>query len=431
MVDLQTRCNFTMKTVREIGVLWMWCFAIQIQLIQGVVKNYDESFASRCRNGWSRHGDSCYFLSKDVASWAEASMICTTLHSRLAVVESADENNFLKATARRFNAHSYLIAGTDMEVEGVWRWTATGDKISYLDWGGHDPNGGEYGNCVVMWRDFGYQWADESCHVARNFICEMSLDKTIFLSDPNYVQQRMTLLHRELQTLQATVLSQTGKMSSFKQHFSHSQNEIQSQNREIASIKQQLSEATPEIGGATFVRWGRKDCPTSLTELVYSGYAGGSWYNHKGAAASPLCLPRDPEWLNTTVVPDEDTGKLFGAEYASTNAHTMFGSNSRNKEVPCAVCRPKSFASSVMIPARTTCYNGWTKAYGGSLASGNHRNKAATEYVCMDEHPQPLAGGGNRNENGFLFYGVKAFCGSLRCPPYKQNTYISCVVCMK
>ncbi|XP_069134505.1 uncharacterized protein [Argopecten irradians] len=261
--------------------------------------------------------------------------------------------------------------------------------------------------------------------------CENTHGKRILLSDPAYVQQQMTHLQSELQTLQATVLSQTGKISSLEQQLSHFQNETQSQNREIASLKQKLSEATNEKGGATFVRWGRKDCPTSLTELVYSGYAAGSWYNDKGAAANHLCLPPDPEWLNTTVVPDDVTGRLYGAEYESTNGYTMFGSNSRNEEVPCAVCRPKSFVSSVMIPARTTCYSGWTKAYGGSLASGNHVYEAATEYVCVDEHAQPLAGGGNSNDDGLLFYGVKAFCGSLRCPPYKQETYISCVVCMK
>ncbi|XP_069134317.1 uncharacterized protein [Argopecten irradians] len=153
-------------------------------------------------------------------------------------------------------------------------------------------------------------------------------------------------------------------------------------------------------------------------------YAGGSQYNHAGAAANHLCLPSDPEWLNTTIVPDTFTGHLCGAEYEPQNEHTMFGSKSHNEEVPCAVCRPKSFASSVMIPARTTCYSGWTKAYGGSLASGNHRYNAATEYVCMDENDQAVVGGADRNDDSYLFYEVKAFCGSLRCPPYTLSTLL-------
>ncbi|XP_069134502.1 perlucin-like [Argopecten irradians] len=153
-----------MKTVRKIVVLWLLCFTIQIQLIQG------------CRSGWIQHGDSCYLLSKDAESWGDASIICITLLSRLAAVESADENNFLKAEAQRLHAQGYWIDGTDVEVENVWRWTASGDKISYLNWGGQEPNAGESGNCLALWRDFGYQWADESCHAARNFICEMRAD---------------------------------------------------------------------------------------------------------------------------------------------------------------------------------------------------------------------------------------------------------------
>ncbi|XP_069135859.1 uncharacterized protein [Argopecten irradians] len=248
------------------------------------------------------------------------------------------------------------------------------------------------------------------CILLSHVNCEDTLEKRILLSDPAYVQQQITHLQSELQVLQATVHTQTS---------------------EISSLKQQLSQPNNGGGGSTFVRWGRTDCPAYLTELVYSGYAGGSWYSHAGAAANPLCLPPDPEWLNTTIVPDGYTGQLYGAEYESVSGHTVFGSNSHNEEVPCAVCRPKSFASTVMIPARTTCYSGWTKAYGGSLASGYYAQTAASEYICMDEDDEPVVGGADRDDNGVLFYGVKAFCGSLKCPPYEQDKFIACVVCMK
>ncbi|XP_060070096.1 short-chain collagen C4-like [Ylistrum balloti] len=236
--------------------------------------------------------------------------------------------------------------------------------------------------------------------------CNENIEKRILLSDPAYLQQQLAHLQGELQTLQAKVEAQTSEISSLKQGNSFR-------------------------GGSIFVRWGRTDCPANLTELVYSGYAGGSWYAHSGAAADQLCLPPDPEWLNTTVVPDDYTGRLYGAEYDSNNDHAFFGSKSHDEEIPCAVCRSTSFVSSVMIPARTSCYSGWTKAYSGSLASGYYGYAAATEYVCVDEHAQPLAGGADRDDNGVLFLGVKAFCGSLRCPPYEQDKYISCVVCLK
>ncbi|XP_060068000.1 perlucin-like [Ylistrum balloti] len=133
------------------------------------------SSATGCRNGWVRFENSCYFFSKDAETWAEASIMCTDLHSHLAILESTAENTFLKAEAHRFNAVGYWIDGTDLEVENVWRWTSNGDKLAFTDWGGNDPNAGTSANCLVLWRDFSYQWADEGCRRIYNFLCEMSL----------------------------------------------------------------------------------------------------------------------------------------------------------------------------------------------------------------------------------------------------------------
>ncbi|XP_033749035.1 short-chain collagen C4-like [Pecten maximus] len=226
--------------------------------------------------------------------------------------------------------------------------------------------------------------------------CDDSPDKRILLSDPDYVQQQLIHLQSELQSLQATVQSQNTELHTQSGELQTLQATVQTQTSEISSLKQQLVQANSDGGGSTFVRWGRTDCPANLTELVYSGYAGGSWYGHSGAAADPLCLPSDPEWLQTTIVPDTYTGQIYGAEYESVNAHTLFGPKSHDEEVPCAVCRSTSFVSSVMIPARTTCYSGWTKAYGGSLASGYYAQAAASQFVCIDEHAQPVVGGGDR-----------------------------------
>jgi len=85
----------------------------------------------------------------------------------------------------------------------------------------------------------------------------------------------------------------------------------------------------------------------------------------------------------------------------------------------------------MMIPARTECYPGWTEAYHGDLSSGYYGHAAASQYVCVDQSPQALVGGGNVNDEGKLFYSVKARCGSLRCPPYEDEKEMACVVCLK
>ena len=60
-------------------------------------------------------------------------------------------------------------------------------------------------------------------------------------------------------------------------------------------------------------------------------------------------------------------------------------------------------------------------------AHKTHNNK---DYVCIDKDAEPYDNK-NSDENGALFYPVRAKCGSLRCPPYKDNTEVLCVVCSK
>ncbi|XP_021352225.1 uncharacterized protein LOC110449596 [Mizuhopecten yessoensis] len=197
--------------------------------------------------------------------------------------------------------------------------------------------------------------------------CKHDSNKRILLNDPDYIHQLITHLQGELQTLQVTVETQTG---------------------EIFSLKTQLSQSNNVGGGSTFVRWGRTDCPANLTELVYSGYAGGSWYDHSGAAVDYLCLPPDPECYFLCFLCN-DTGKDDLLQRLDEGLQWVTGVRVLYAHV------------------------------------------AASQYVCVDKNAQPLVGGANSDDNGKMFLGVKAFCGSLRCPPYQQDKFISCVVCMK
>ncbi|XP_062604802.1 short-chain collagen C4-like [Saccostrea cucullata] len=175
--------------------------------------------------------------------------------------------------------------------------------------------------------------------------------------------------------------------------------------------------------GGVFVRWGRKDCPSdNSTELVYSGFAGGSWYDHSGAAAEFVCLPPDPDLTNKFT---SGFAFMYGAEYDSTE----FGRHTGD-DLPCAVCRRTKQSSVLMIPGKNSCYTGWTEQYHGYLAAGYYQFASATQYICLDEHPDALRAG-ERNDNGKLVRPVKAVCGSLACPPYHNDMYLTCVVCTK
>ena len=70
-----------------------------------------------------------------------------------------------------------------------------------------------------------------------------------------------------------------------------------------------------EGSGATYVRWGRTECPrVNGTVKVYDGYAAGDYYQHAGGPSELLCLPKDPIWGNY----DDD---VFGS-HMSTERNT-------------------------------------------------------------------------------------------------------------
>lgn len=117
---------------------------------------------------------------------------------------------------------------------------------------------------------------------------------------------------------------------------------------------------------------------------------------------------------------------MYGGEYHSN----FFASDSYDEDVPCALCRATSASSVIMIPGKNTCYSGWKLEYHGYLASGNHGHDVASSFVCVDINPEYILGGLTQNL-GKLFYEVLAKCGTLKCPPYKNNHPLTCVVCSK
>ena len=237
------------------------------------------------------------------------------------------------------------------------------------------------------------------------------VEKRILVSDP----QNTHSLELKLQDLNTKVdnnyMKHTNGLNSLRQN-------LQSQ---ITDVLQRSNH------GNIYIRWGRTTCPgVNGTELVYSGYSGGSWYDHYGAASNNLCMPKDPAFLPSELyVASKYKGFVFGVEYEEYS----FNGNNDQHDVPCVVCKSDRTAI-MMIPARQHCDNGWTFEYSGFLVSGASVHKAATEYVCLDGTPETeerdIA-----NANGALFYQVFSKCGSLPCSPYQENGPLPCVVCSK
>ena len=177
-------------------------------------------------------------------------------------------------------------------------------------------------------------------------------------------------------------------------------------------------------GGAMYTRWDRKSCPSGR-QVVYTGIAGGSHYTQSGGGANNLCLPKDPQYSKNGVPSSSSFSYLYGSEYQST----LVGTHDHN--VPCTVCYVATRASTLMIPAHTTCPTSWTKEYQGYLMAERHNHARSAVYECVDQGAESVAGSAADN-NGALFYHVVGTCGAgLPCPPYVTTKTITCVVCTK
>ncbi|XP_052761419.1 short-chain collagen C4-like [Mya arenaria] len=222
---------------------------------------------------------------------------------------------------------------------------------------------------------------------------------------------------------------------SIEERFSDITNTMEDLKNEIATMQSadvEISKTVESIQTANlasssiYTRWGRRSCPGDA-ELVYEGFAGGGDYSHTGGSSSYVCLPKDPVF-DGDGQKSEHVSFLYGAEYESSSA--TFHANLHNKDVPCAVCRVIE-RSVLMIPSRKTCYSGWQTEYSGYLMSEYYQHASNKEVVCMDGTPEEAEGNDNGNQNGALFYFVQIKCGALKCPPYRENVALTCVVCSK
>ena len=182
-------------------------------------------------------------------------------------------------------------------------------------------------------------------------------------------------------------------------------------------------------GGSVYVRWGHDQCP-STAQLVYTGRAGGSKYDHTGGGSNPQCLPLDPNFL-TPISGTNGRAYMYGAEYESgvdSNTHIR---RSHNHDIPCAVCHVSNHTAVYMVPAKYTCPTGWTREYYGYLMANYYaRNHHRTQFTCVDTALKPVTGS-SANQNGLVFYFVEGVCGSLPCLPYDNTRELSCAVCTK
>ncbi|XP_022088561.1 lymphocyte antigen 75-like [Acanthaster planci] len=126
----------------------------------------------KCPIGWVSWMNRCYLLSKDKASWADASTNCKkTSGAQLVVIEERLEEAFLSGQLGMEASDEFFIALSDSKTAGLYEWM-DGFPITYTNWGEGQPDD-RTGHCVTMssGKDAGY-WADRDCSQQYRYICE-------------------------------------------------------------------------------------------------------------------------------------------------------------------------------------------------------------------------------------------------------------------
>lgn len=184
--------------------------------------------------------------------------------------------------------------------------------------------------------------------------------------------------------------------------------------------------------GTSYIQWGRTKCTNDNTEMVYSGFVGGSSYTG-GGAPNKLCVPNEPQWgiYDGKVNSSPFIGATLFDNWDINIKNTLFDNKYTYYVIQCAVCHVKKATSTIMIPGRKTCYNNWKIEYHGYLMAGYPLHKAASEYICVDGNPDHIKRVPSWADKSLL-YSVYSRCnGATPCPPYVNGREMTCVVCSR
>jgi len=111
----------------------------------------------------------------------------------------------------------------------------------------------------------------------------------------------------------------------------------------------------------------------NVLQCVSKGFAANSRGIKTGGGTNYQCLPLNPEYNKVSGKNHSTSAKLRGVEY-ETGGLGIFPGIAHNQNAPCARCYAKNKSSVMMIPAKRTCPDTWTKEYEGIYEWSNIYN---------------------------------------------------------
>ncbi|KAM8812004.1 asialoglycoprotein receptor 1-like [Rhynchonycteris naso] len=139
-----------------------------------------------CPVNWLEYEGSCYWFSRTRKPWLQAGKYCQLVHAHLVVVNSMEEQVFLKKHTSSLNT---WIGLTDQN--GTWTWVDGTDYNSGFqnwspeqpdNWSGHGLGGGE--DCAHFTYDG--HWNDNVCTRPFRWVCETRAEQSRKPEIPDY-----------------------------------------------------------------------------------------------------------------------------------------------------------------------------------------------------------------------------------------------------
>ena len=162
-----------------------------------------------------------------------------------------------------------------------------------------------------------------------------------------------------------------------------------------------------------------------------SGYVAGSFHTQDGGGSNYLCLPEKPKYGKYDSAFNRGSRAfIYGVEFELGDSNVFDESDKPGHfNAFCSVCKVEEKSSTIMVPATTSCPDGWNREYQGYLMA-QKRYLKRTEYICVDRKPDLSSKTAKWDKGGFLHF-VETRCGALPC---RSNQYVEyrelpCAVC--
>lgn len=165
----------------------VWEYSYQYELFEKILNETQElkdemkymsnrlfGVDTKCPIFWVPANGSCYHVQLGYkANWPEAQGSCEKIGSHLAILDTEEENYFLKDIVRNSGFHEELeplwIGGSKVEVHRPWQWVDD-SEVSYHDWAADKEEKHKPYLCL-SWALNG--WSMKSCKgKSYKFICE-------------------------------------------------------------------------------------------------------------------------------------------------------------------------------------------------------------------------------------------------------------------